>query len=293
MAIIKSYSVGNGDMFYIEHGSDNFTIIDCCLNEDTAESILDEISSIDKRKGITRFISTHPDDDHLRGLERLDDKINIINFYCVKNAATKEDITDSFSKYCELRDDSEKAFHIKKGCTRRWMNESNEARGSAGIQILWPDINNDEFKDALSDAADGECPNNISPIISYSTGEIKALWMGDLETAFMTKIEAELSIQKVSLLFAPHHGRDSGKVPASLLEKMAPKIIIIGEAPSEHLHYYNGYNTITQNIAGDIVFECDENEIHVFTSNEYEVNFLTNKSKILADYHYVGTLDMG
>lgn len=291
MAIIKSYSVGNGDMFYIEHCSDNFTIIDCCLNEDTEESILDEISSIDKRKGITRFISTHPDDDHLRGLERLDDKINIINFYCVKNAATKEDITDSFSKYCELRD-SEKAFHIKKGCTRRWMNESNEARGSAGIQILWPDINNDEFKDALSDAADGECPNNISPIISYSTGEIKALWMGDLETAFMTKIEAELSIQKVSLLFAPHHGRYSGKVPASLLKKMAPKIIIIGEAPSEHLHYYNGYNTITQNIAGDIVFECDKNEIHVFTSNEYEVDFLTNKSKILADYHYVGTLDV-
>lgn len=27
MSIIKSFSVGNGDMFYIEHGSDNFTIM--------------------------------------------------------------------------------------------------------------------------------------------------------------------------------------------------------------------------------------------------------------------------
>ena len=28
MSIIKSISVGNGDLFYIKHGSSNFTIID-------------------------------------------------------------------------------------------------------------------------------------------------------------------------------------------------------------------------------------------------------------------------
>ena len=31
MTIIKSFSVSNGDMFYIEHSSSNFTIIDCHL----------------------------------------------------------------------------------------------------------------------------------------------------------------------------------------------------------------------------------------------------------------------
>ncbi len=30
MSIVKSFSVGDGDMFYIEHNSDSFTIIDCC-----------------------------------------------------------------------------------------------------------------------------------------------------------------------------------------------------------------------------------------------------------------------
>ena len=29
MSIIKSFSVGEGDMFYIQHNSDNFTVIDC------------------------------------------------------------------------------------------------------------------------------------------------------------------------------------------------------------------------------------------------------------------------
>ena len=33
MSIIKSISVGNGDMFYIKHGSSNFTIIDCNMDD--------------------------------------------------------------------------------------------------------------------------------------------------------------------------------------------------------------------------------------------------------------------
>ena len=31
MSTVKSFSVGEGDMFYINHNSDNFTTIDCCL----------------------------------------------------------------------------------------------------------------------------------------------------------------------------------------------------------------------------------------------------------------------
>ena len=34
MTLVKSFAVGNGDMFYIQHGSDNFSIIDCSLSDD-------------------------------------------------------------------------------------------------------------------------------------------------------------------------------------------------------------------------------------------------------------------
>ena len=34
MSVIKSFSVKNGDMFYIKHDSDNFSIIDCNLVEE-------------------------------------------------------------------------------------------------------------------------------------------------------------------------------------------------------------------------------------------------------------------
>lgn len=292
MSMIKSFSVGHGDMFYIAHNTDNFTIIDCCLDEETEDAILEELDDLDSEKGITRFISTHPDDDHIRGIERLDDRISILNFYCVKNQATKPDETDSFARYCELRDSS-KAFYIKKGCDRKWMNQSDDKRKASGISILWPNPENEEFKKALEDAAEGMCPNNISSVIKYSLdGGMTALWMGDLETAFMETIESELELPKVDILFAPHHGRSSGRVPDELLEKMAPRVIVIGEAPSEHIHYYDGYDSITQNSAGDIIFECESGAVHVFTSNDYEAAFLDDWSRTRDGFYYAGTLDL-
>ena len=89
MSIVKSFSVGNGDMFYIKHNSDNFTTIDCCLSEDNKKEIMDEIKAESQDKGITRFISTHPDQDHISGLKYYNEQMNILNFYCVKNEATK------------------------------------------------------------------------------------------------------------------------------------------------------------------------------------------------------------
>ena len=292
MSRIKSFSVGNGDTFYIDHNSDNFTIIDCYLHGDNGDSILNEVASLSRRKGISRFISTHPDEDHIHGLTKLDDRINILNFYCVKNDATKSDESDDFKRYRKLRD-SDKAFYIFKGCTRRWMNQYNDERGSAGINILWPDLKNENFKDALKGASEGKSPNNISAIIKYSRQDgVTVLWMGDLETAFMESIEGDLNLSKVDILFVPHHGRESGKVPASILDKLDPQIIVIGEAPSKHLNYYSDYDTITQNSAGDIVFECETGKVHIFTSEDYEVGFLENEGKSLSGFYYLGTLNI-
>lgn len=99
MSIIKSFSVGNGeikgDMFYIKHNSDNFTIIDCCLDDQNKEQIINELLQESNGKGITRFISTHPDEDHIKQVEYLDEQMGIINFYCVFNEATKKDPSTS------------------------------------------------------------------------------------------------------------------------------------------------------------------------------------------------------
>src|SRR5260370_40019448 len=103
-------------MVYLKHGSENFTIIDCCMTEEDRNRIVKEIKSQSVDKLVVRFISTHPDDDHIMGLAYLHASMNLLNFYCVKNEATKPDETDDFNQYCALRDDPKRAFYIFRGC---------------------------------------------------------------------------------------------------------------------------------------------------------------------------------
>lgn len=290
MAIVKSFSVSNGDMFYIKHNSNNFTIIDCNLNNSNAERIIKELKAESTQKDITRFICTHPDEDHFGGIERLDAAMPIVNFYVVKNRAVKDDETDSFIHYCKLRD-GDKAFYIYKGCKRKWMNQDDATRGQSGISILWPDTTHAAFTDALGASNAGESYNNISAVARYEIeGGASFLWLGDLETDFMESIFDSIELAKTTIVFASHHGRASGKIPNSWLEKLDPQLIVIGEAQSRHLHYYTGYKTLTQNSAGDITMDCQGNKVHIYASEKYyTVDHLDDEGKSDRNY-YIGSV---
>lgn len=290
MSIVKSLSVGNGDMFYIKHGVDSFTTIDCCMTDDNREQIMDEIIQESKDKGITRFISTHPDDDHFQQIEYYNERKPIENFYCVENQATKEKESDSFKKYKEIRD-GKNSFYVYKGCKRKWLNESDDTRGCAGLNFLWPDVDNEDYKKELENVKNGQSPNKISIILQYNCGA-KFLWFGDIETEFINKVKDKIDFERVDVVFAPHHGRNSGKIPSDILDILKPQIIVIGEAKSEDLYYYPGYNTITQNTAGDVIFECVDNKVHVYVGNDtYSVDYLNDERRSTYD-NYIGSLDV-
>lgn len=273
MSKVKSFSVGAGDMFYISHNSDNFTTIDCCLNYDedaksARRRILLELRSEMASKGITRFISTHPDEDHISGLNEYDKEFKILNFYRVDNNASKNgDESEDFTKYRNLRDDSKKSFELKKGCRRKWMNVSDEERKTSELICLWPIPDNEKYQVALNEAANGGSPNNISPAIKYQCWDFSFLWMGDMETDMQEEFDAKVENAHVTIVFAPHHGRKSGHIPTSLMDKLSPTLVIVGKAPSEDLDYYKYQNTITQNSAGDILFDANSDYLDIFVSN--------------------------
>ena len=71
---------------------------------------------------------------------------------------------------------------------------------------------------------------------------------------------------------------------------------MIGEAPAEHLHYYAGYDTITQNSAGHITFDNDGDWSHVYVSEPgYLPEFLVDLAIPYSLSHgfYVGSLVVG
>lgn len=78
------------------------------------------------------------------------------------------------------------------------------------------------------------------------------------------------------------------------MDSINPKIVVIGEAPSEEINYLSGYNTITQNSAGDIILDCATGIVDIYVSNKnYSVDFLRDKKK-KDKYNgtYIGTLEL-
>lgn len=311
MSIVKSFSFPcgelRGDTFYIQHNTDNFTVIDCYLKDgNDASCRKDEIISeiVEKSEGrICRFISTHPDNDHILGIEELDKKWTITNFYAVDNEIQNDKDDSSLAKYIELL--KNKNCPIERGISRSWLNISKDGVGSSGINFLWPITSNEKFKKELSKVAKGESPNNICCILTYSIENgAKYMWMGDLETDMQQEFydTCKSRIPKIDILFQPHHGRKSASVPAELLEALSPKLVVVGNSPSKYLDYGDSDNTITQNSSGDILFVNEGNYVHVYTQNEIdnkpkclilkygESNMKDNYGRVL--FYYAGSLNV-
>ena len=278
---VKSYSFPKGDIrgdtFYIKHGGDSFTVIDCYLltnsqhaSNNRQKEIIDEI--IRESEGrIRRFISTHPDHDHIAGIEELFRRWPTENFYAVKNDIPADKTDESLTKYIELKDKHN--YAIKQGISRKWLNDGDDEHGSSGINFKWPIVDNEDFKEALKKVAKGEKVNNICPIFTYSLkGGATFMWMGDLETEMQRAYynACKNNIPRVNILFQPHHGRESGAVPEELLKLLKPQIIIIGNAPSDYIDYGDSQKTITQNTSGDLLFENDGEYVHIYSENKVD-----------------------
>ena len=309
MSVVKSYSFPDGDirgdMFYIKHYSDNFTIIDCYLKEGDDRScrkdkILEEIAEVSSDRTIHRFISTHPHNDHILGIEALNAQEEIINFYAVENDIPADPDDDSLTKYLEIK--AAKNTPIVEGLRRCWLNQEDDAkvRGSSGITFLWPKANVAEFKDALEVVRKGGNPNNISCVFTYSIEDgATYMWMGDMHTDMQEVFLREMrdKLGPIDILFHPHHGRKSSAPPKELLDILNPKIIVISNAPADDLNYDDPDRTITQNTAGDVVFVNDGDYVHVYTANEYNeapkcLEKIKDKNDDAIYGHYIGSLSL-
>lgn len=70
---------------------------------------------------------------------------------------------------------------------------------------------------------------------------------------------------------------------------------MIGDAPSEHIHYYDSVKTITQNTAGDIVFEVLDRKVIVYTQKLISNRpfCLKKETTLVPDgLNYCGTLSL-
>ena len=103
------------------------------------------------------------------------------------------------------------------------------------------------------------------------------MWMGDMLSGMQEEFlsyyrKHRRIIPHVDVLFHPHHGRITAQIPKKLIEEMNPQVIVIGNAPAGDLDYLNADITITQNTAGDILFD-------IYAKDSYKDAILPQKDK--------------
>lgn len=249
-----------------------------------AKSVTDFVAPVDPieyiyenlgdSRNIFRFILTHPDMDHMSGLYKLkDENISIMNFWDTDN---KKDVKESevssrfdyrdWETYQELRESEEgpKVLKILKGEQRDFFNEDC-------ISILSP------TEDIINSANEKENWNLLSYILLIEYAGHKIVLGGDADAEVWDNlVESDEDIlENISILKAPHHGRDSG-YSQKAVKIMSPDwtICSVGKKPaqdsSNKYRHYTNEKVLSTRFRGNIVAEISSNgDLKMYCEDNY------------------------
>lgn len=333
MPIVHFLNVKNGDCSIIKHYSGHITVIDVC-NATEVTALSEKIERLHEagaamEKGVNgnfnqkkhpvnpilymrerdlasvfRFILTHPDMDHMGGIEAFFEAMAPTNFWDTDNTAEKDFGDDGNGGYSEddwsfykgLRDgkpqSNPKRLALYSGSHGQFYNEGETPKSSGdGLYILAP------TSELLLSGNECEDFNDCSYVILYKAGNHRILFAGDSHDETWTHIldKHESSVTDVDLLIAPHHGRDSGR-DWEFLDVVNPSLTLLGNADSEHLAYSAWNNRrlpfITNNQAGCVMIDAETDTMFVYVTCEAFAK-ASNPETFYAEYlkgHYWGAI---
>lgn len=301
MGIVHFLNVNEGDCHIIQHPNGHTTVIDVCNASSSEEKTIAEATTFVAKslgvsgnfnqkahptnpvsylqsKGVSsifRYIQTHPDMDHMDGIEDVFDEFSPTNFWDTDNIKKQ---TGDFGKYKEsdwifyksLRDEKinvAKRLTLFSGAKGHYYNQNEHGKGGGdGLRILSPTA---ELLKAANEAEDW---NDSSYVILYRVGDKRILFPGDAHDGTWSHLIDNHAddISNIDILIAPHHGRDSG-MDFSFLDIVNPSLTLFGNAKSEHLAYdkwaNRGLDYVTNNQAGNVILDPDKDDyIHVYVS---------------------------
>ncbi|OVE67976.1 hypothetical protein CCS79_13555 [Clostridium diolis] len=301
MGVIHFLNVKEGDCIWVEHMSNNNTIIDISNASTNQEESLLEFTSLNERNGsgnfnrknyptnpieyfnnhgmvsIFRFILTHPDMDHMDGIKALFEEYDIYNFWDTLNTKTMDENKDwgrynkeDWKFYQSIRKNSKmpKVLNLYAGTKGYCYNQDeNGNSGADGLYILAP------TKELVEEANSSEEYNDCSYVILYKTNDKKIVFAGDsAEKTWDYILENHKDqVENVDILIAPHHGRKTGGND-EYLDILNPKLTLFGNAKSEHLDYSSWNNRkldhITNNQADNIILDTNGSDLDVYVTYE-------------------------
>ena len=217
-------------------------------------------------ENIFRFVLTHPDLDHMRGLKRLHNNVGFVNFWDTSH--TKP--TPSYRSDAD-REDWEFYQQLRKGDKARKYTRGNSHYafgvdeygriGGDNIEILSP---TPELVRSCNTAGKS---NDLSLVLRVFHAGKSVILPGDAENdAWNNMISYYGESLKSDFLKASHHGRDSGySLDAVKLIKPLLTFVSVGRKPDTDAS--SKYRSQCQRVAstryhGNIELRLDDNGLH-------------------------------
>lgn len=291
MSVIHFLNVNEGDCNIIQHDSGRVSVIDICNGNAEDETLLEyanhrqkehPVNPIDYIAGleitsIFRFILTHPDMDHMDGIEKLFDEFSVINFWDTDNKKEMNEDQgwgryrkEDWDFYQSIRKSKSgpKVLKYLSGNKGQYYNLNEDgSTGGDGLYILCP------TQVLVDEANSSEDYNTLSYVILLKENGKKIVFSGDSGSEAWDYIleQYEDDVRDIDLLIAPHHGRKTGGND-DCLDVLNPKLTLLGNAKSKYLDY-NAWNSrglehITNNEANCIIVDVSSRGLDVYCTYE-------------------------
>lgn len=246
MLRIHFLNVGKGSCTIIEHSSSNISMIDIDNLKSQDKDVINPIEYFQskfKDRGIFRFILTHPDLDHMSGLDDIvENKITVLNFWDTDNNKTIPE--DSWKDCPYNKSDWDRYLQFRKNsenpkCLQLYRDATGDYYTADGISVLSPTtglvkISND------APETDPDRYHHLSYVLMVEYQKKRFLLGGDASPDVWDDIvKAKGSdILRADVFFAPHHG-SKNNINEEAFKAIKPDYVVVSVA--EGIEYDREY----------------------------------------------------
>ncbi len=245
-------NVGKGNCTIIEHPTERISMIDINnFQKEDDETLTDPIKYFKDNfptSAIHRFILTHPDLDHMSGLNLLAGKVEIANFWDTDNNKKIEEDTwktspydkRDWDRYQKLRQSTESPK-----CLKLYRDAKADYYAQDGITILSPTPELVAVSNKASET-DPQQHHHLSYVLLLEYQKKRILFGGDASVDVWDDIlkACGSASLKADIFFAPHHG-SKNNVNAKVFEEISPTYVVVSVA--EGVDYdYNYYSKMAR-----------------------------------------------
>ena len=205
--VVRFVDVGQGDATVVEFPDGKTLLVDTPTGE--AGTVKAQLAA-DGRNSIDWLVATHPDADHIGGLDTIISSMDVGSVW----APERNSSTQTFTRFLEAVD--AKGLSIEPCYAGRQIATGD----NYAIDLLWPE----------QGASYGE-DNDYSAIIKVTYGQNAFLLTGDAPVEAQERCGAG----HVDVLKVAHHGSASG-MDASLASALSPSIAVLSYGENSYGH---------------------------------------------------------